>query len=178
MTGWRWNEGNIGAALARNTFDGHLCCLPNCTWTGDEVDLLVVAKCLRVIDVEIKISRADLKADIHKQKWWQSPAWAAKRMGAQAERLEWPRKVWKHYYALPADIWHDDLLEAIPAVSGVLLVKRVPAGGGTGEHVFRVTCARRSKPCRDAARLTAEHVMQLARLTSLRLWDVYKESAA
>jgi hypothetical protein len=181
MTAFAWNEGNIAAALARNTFDGHLCCLPNCTWTGDEVDLLVVSRDLRVIDVEIKISRADLKADMRKDKWWHHCEYATRvTVGPPRPRLrrEWPRKVWKHYYAMPAEIWRDDLRDAIPAVSGVLLVTRVPVGGGSGRHVFRVTCARRSKPCRDASRLTAEHVMQLARLTSLRLWDVYKREAA
>src|SRR3954471_24999853 len=99
MSEFRWNEGNISAALARSTFDGHLCCLPNCTWTGDEIDLLVVSRDLRIIDVEVKISRADLKADIDKQKWWHDPAWGAalRRPGETNTRREWPRRVWKHY---------------------------------------------------------------------------------
>ena len=172
MTAWQWNEGNIAAALARATFDGHLCCLPNCTWTGNEVDLLVVSKCLRVIDVEVKISRADLRADIKKQKWWQTPSWAARRQGEAAERLEWPRKVWKHYYAMPREIWREELVNDIPAVSGVLLVERVEQK--PWPPTTRVECRRRSRPNRDAPRLSAQHLQQVARLTSLRLWDAYK----
>lgn len=180
--GFKWTEANITAALAGNTFAGHLCCLPNTTWTGDsEIDLLVVHRSLRVIDVEIKVSRADLKADIAKDKWWRVPNWEAKtyaRMAGLPEpertRRDWPRKVWKHYYAMPADIWRDDLRDAIPTVSGVLLVKRKPTGGGTGRYIYAVECVRASKPQRDSQVLSAEHVMQLARLTSLRLWEMHK----
>lgn len=183
MSDFKWNEGTITAALARNTFDGHLCCLPNTTWTGAEVDLLVVHRSLRVIDCEVKISRADLKADIHKDKWWRHPGWPerayAKSIGAEQPpslRLEWPDKVWKHYYAMPEEIWRDDLLGAIPQMSGVLLVKRVPQGPNY-PHIYRVRCARPAKPNRDARPLTAAHLMHLARLTSIRLWTS-KECAA
>lgn len=162
------------AALAANTFAGHLCCLPNTTWTGDsEIDLLVVHRSLRVIDVEVKVSRADLKADIAKDKWWHARTWENVKLGTPRTRREWPRKVWKHYYAMPAELWRDDLRDAIPKVSGVLLVKRKPVGGGTGRYIYTVECVRASKPRRDAEVLSAEHVMQLARLTSLRLWERY-----
>ena len=40
--------------------------VPNCYWTGDECDLLVVRNDLRLVDVEVKISRSDLKADAGK----------------------------------------------------------------------------------------------------------------
>jgi len=179
VTDFAWNEGNIAAALARATFEGHLCCLPNCTWTGDEIDLLVVSRCLRIIDVEVKISRADLKADLAKGKWWHNQEylpWRAHGPPAPIRRMEWPRRVWKHYYAMPAAIWKDELLDAIPAVSGVLLLTRVEQK--PWPPATRVECRRRSKPNKDAARLQAEHVMQLARLTSLRLWDVYKQETA
>lgn len=68
-----WSEGKVARILARNTFKNALCVLPNSTWTGDEIDLLVVPPCLRVVDVEIKISRADLKADAKKGRWWRRP---------------------------------------------------------------------------------------------------------
>ena len=60
----RWSENLIAATLARVVFQHkHLVIVPNCSWPGSECDLLVVTPNLRVIDVEIKISRADLKAD-------------------------------------------------------------------------------------------------------------------
>lgn len=166
-----WSEGRIAAALARQTFSGHLCCLPNCTWTGDEIDLLVVAPCLRVIDVEIKISRADLKADKDKDKWWRYPQgyWPRDKRDAMRTPREWPRKVWKHYYAMPAEIWRDDLLDHVQPASGVLLL-HPPRHG----DLVRVQSVKRAQPNRDAVALDASAIMQLARLTSLRMWDAYK----
>lgn len=66
-----WSEHAIARALVRQTFNRkYLVVVPNCNWTGHECDLLVVTENLRIIDVEIKISRADLKADAKKEKWW------------------------------------------------------------------------------------------------------------
>lgn len=170
---FKWCEGTITAALAANTFAGHLCCLPNTTWNGGEIDLLVVARCLRIIDVEVKVSRADLRADIKKDKWWHSLTWEQVRMKAPRVRVEWPRDTWKHYYAMPAEIWRDELLNEIPRVSGVLLVKRRERPQYDLPAIYEVECRRRSKPSRNAKLLTTGEIMQLARLTSLRLWREY-----
>lgn len=54
-----WNANLIAGALARQFFQRkHLVVVPQCNWTGHECDLLVVTTDLRVIDVEIKVSRA------------------------------------------------------------------------------------------------------------------------
>jgi hypothetical protein len=165
----KWSEGRIGRILVRDTFIGDLCVLPNCKWTGDEIDLLVVTMSRRVIDVEIKISRADLKRDGDKEKWWQrSSTWAGTtRVKNPPVLREWPRKVWKHYYAMPAELWRDDLNEHVQPHSGVLLVHDLPIGRSY------VECQKRSKPNRDAETLADEHVVQIARLASLRMWDSY-----
>jgi hypothetical protein len=167
----KWTETKIARVLARRTFESHLCSLPNCTWTGDEIDLLVVTRCLRIIDVEIKISRGDLKADKDKAKWWHQPwgDWVAgKWVSPPRVAKPWPRKVWKHYYAMPEEMWRQDLLDHIQPVSGVLLV----CGQRIGFESVR--CVKRAKPCRDANYLTAAEVVQVARLASLRMWDAYK----
>ncbi|EQD46835.1 hypothetical protein B2A_08707, partial [mine drainage metagenome] len=66
-----WSEQRIAAALARQIFiDDSVVVVPNCNWTGHECDLLIVTRRLRVIDVEIKISRADLRVDACKDKWY------------------------------------------------------------------------------------------------------------
>lgn len=60
----KWTEKTIARALAQQTFNRkYLVVVPNCNWTGYEADILAVTENLRLIDVEIKISRADLKAD-------------------------------------------------------------------------------------------------------------------
>ena len=165
-----WSEGKIGRALARNTFKDCLCALPNCTWTGDEIDLLVVTRNLLAVDVEIKISRADLKADAAKQKWWHTPHnwWRTSQTRPAPEHRDWPRRVWKHYYAMPAAIWKPELLEAIGPASGVLLV--TDRDGRLDVH-----CARRAKPNREHYYLTPADVVAVARLASLRMWDAYAE---
>lgn len=169
----KWTERSVAGVLARNSFDNALCVLPNAgwgAWTG-EVDMLVVPPCMRVIDVEIKVSRADLKVDAKKTKWWRQE-WASE--GPRKTPLEWPKSVWKHYYAVPAEIWKPELLAALPsAASGVLLVHDgdVVRRYGWG----RVSCERRAKPNRDAEPIKAAELRQLARLTSLRMWDAYRE---
>lgn len=191
-----WSETSIARALARQTFNRkYLVVVPNCNWTGHECDLLVVTENLRLIDIEIKISRADLKADAKKEKWWHreylgqwptvtelrhSPDWndlvverVDRRSRYKSTPRDWPRKVWKHYYALPKDIWHPDLLTALPsAQSGVLLLDREgyprPIDDG-----MRVECVRRATPNRDASSIGPAAAVDIARLASLRMWDAF-----
>lgn len=158
-----WSETMIAKSLALHTFERrHLVMLPNCNWTGHECDLLVVTKDLRIIDVEVKISRADLRVDAKKSKWWEQMAW---RNDSSGQRRLWPPKVWKHYYALPNELWRDDLYDAMSPASGVLLLTQ-----GADGHVF-VTCARRAKPDIGAYRVTPEAAIDIARLANLRYWD-------
>lgn len=164
-----WTEGKIARILARNTFKDNLCVLPNCTWTGHEIDLLVVANGRRIVDVEIKISRADLRADKHKSKWWHQPPteWVPdlkRHVRPDKQLREWPHRVWKHYFAMPADIWREELRDDVQPVSGVLLIH---------DGRERVECIKRARPCRDAHVLSDAQVVAIARLASLRMWDAY-----
>ncbi|QDJ57274.1 hypothetical protein [Bordetella hinzii] len=191
-----WSENAIARALARQTFNRkYLVVVPNCTWTGHECDVLVVTEKLRIIDVEIKISRADLKADAKKEKWWHRehlgywPTVSELRHNPRMNDLrlereyrpgrykstpkDWPRKVWKHYYALPKEIWNPDLLAALPsAKSGVLLLDRDGYPRPSGD-VMRVECMRRATPNRDAQPISPAAAVDIARLASLRMWDAY-----
>lgn len=177
---FKWTEKNIAGALATQAQGfarKYLCVVPNCSWTGNECDLLVVTENLRIIDVEIKISRSDLKADAKKDKW---------RHGFDAEldggygnwashtsrKREWPNKVWKHYYAMPADIWDDKLFDAMPTQnSGVILMIQ--------DHgkVYPII-KRMAKPCREAGQISAANAIDIARLASLRMWDAYRKLEA
>lgn len=191
-----WSENSIARALARQTFNRkYLVVVPNCTWTGHECDLLVVTENLRIIDVEIKISRADLKTDAKKEKWWrreylgQWPSVSELRHSKLSNDLmevrrhrksrykstprDWPSKVWKHYYALPKEIWHPDLLAALPSSqSGVLLLDR-DGYPRPASDVMRVECVRRAAPNRDATPISPAAAVDIARLASLRMWDAH-----
>ena len=168
-----WSEQKIAAFMARWTF--HRKCLvvvPNCSWTGHECDVLAITRDLRVIDIEIKISVSDLRADAAKDKWFHSWDWKidgpyTANMMANRRPRRWPRKVWKHYYAVPADIWSPALAVSISRDSGVLLMHHNPAGG-----VF-LKAWRGARPCRDAERIDAEDAVDIARLASLRMWDAF-----
>lgn len=176
-----WNEHTIAGAIARQTLASKCVVLvDNCNWTGHECDVLAVTTDLRIIDVEVKISRADLKADAKKDKWWRrfvsGYETAEARWGTYQKAVytqtpqQWPPKVWKHYYAMPADIWKPELIDCLPSPkSGVLLLKRQAIAAPVVVH-----CARRATPNRDATRLEAAQVMDIARLANLRMWDAYR----
>ena len=169
----RYDERMIGRHLVREIFHAKLVVVPNCSWPGNECDLLAVTMDLRIVDVEIKISRADFKADAGKDKWWHRRPWY---QGAypERERRLWPAKVWKHYYCMPADIWKADLEQfAGSPNSGILLVETYKRGH---TEAMRVKVERRAKPQKDVTRLTAEQVVDLARLANLRMWDAYDET--
>jgi hypothetical protein len=186
MSEMQWNEGLIARAISTQTLARRCVVLvDNCNWTGHECDVLGVTTDLRIIDVEVKISRADLKADAKKDKWWAFLNYTqAKAKGRDVSKWNpWdhrepvmhPRKVWKHYYAMPADIWKPELLACLPSpASGVLLVRH--QRNSTTPIV--VSVERRATPNKDADRLKPEQVMDIARLANLRMWEAYKREQA
>lgn len=172
----KWSEHLIARALALQIFQRkHLVVVDNCNWTGHECDLLVVTNDLRIIDVEVKISRADFKADAKKDKWWHHQPWSswggAERPSPVAR--QWPPKVWKHYYALPKDIWKPELVEFINPNSGILLLRE---GRAISMPVI-VDVERRVRANKDAEKISAAQAVDIARLASLRMWDAYQDVA-
>lgn len=187
-----WSERLIARGIALQTFKRrYLMAVPNCIWTGHECDLLVVTDNLRIIDVEVKISRADLRADAKKEKWWhrEFKGYAEPREEHKDGRLvaiyrdritedtprQWPPKVWKHYYALPKEIWTPELAASLPSpASGILLLDRDGYPRPSGADM-RVDCIRRATPDRDAKPISAAAAVDIARLASLRMWESYQE---
>lgn len=181
-----WTETNIARALALQVFDRkYLVMVPNCNWTGHECDLLAVTPDLRIVDIEVKISRADLKADAKKAKWWHSELKGysepiekyhanghllSRHREALFERTarEWPPKVWKHYYALPVEIWKPELRDSLPSKSSGVIVLFQQNGNVFGR------IERRATPNREAKAIEAADAIDLARLASLRMWNTYK----
>ncbi|EGK71925.1 hypothetical protein METUNv1_01703 [Methyloversatilis universalis FAM5] len=176
----QWSEHSIARAIALQTLARKCVVLvDNCGWTGHECDVLGVTTDLRIIDVEVKISRADLKADAKKDKWWhrQYGAWipGQRRQEVTTTARQHPPKVWKHYYAMPADIWKPDLLDCLPSkASGVLLLSygKDYTDLHHRPHVI-VECIRRATPNKDATRLTPSQAIDIARLANLRMWEAY-----
>lgn len=174
-----WNEGLIARAVALQTLAKKCVVLVDrCNWTGYECDVLAVTNDLRIIDVEVKISRADLKADAKKDKWWHRLTYAEAQqrgvdMWSRGDARQHPPKVWKHYYALPAEIWKPELADCLASeCSGVLLVRE--RRNSTVPVV--VECIRRAMPAKDAYRLTPEQAVDIARLANLRMWEAYRRA--
>lgn len=177
-----WTEHAIARAISLQTLARKCVVLvDNCNWTGYECDVLAVTTDLRIIDVEVKISRADLKADAKKDKWWhrQFGLWNSEKQRYVAPDpipRECPPKVWKHYYALPKEIWKPDLIDCLPSkASGVLLLSHIGEARSIRAPIA-VDCIRRATPNKDAYRLKPEHVMDIARLANLRMWEAYHRS--
>ena len=167
-----WSEGKIARAIALQTLARKCVVLVDrCNWTGHECDVLAVTTDLRLIDVEVKISRADFKADAKKDKWWHRPGGWWRGEQPEPTHRDWPPKVWKHYIAMPAELWDDALFEFMPSpASGLLLVR---------EQRNRVTpiavhCERRAKPNKDAQKLSPAQAVDIARLANLRMWEAYQ----
>lgn len=163
----------ICAVLARRTFAGALCVVDRCTRLGSECDLLVVTTNLRAIDVEVKISRADLKADRKKDKWFDTQGWDLATRSWRKTPRDWPQNVWKHYYVVAAPIWRDELLDHCQPKSGVITVELNPDG-----HLRHINVKRRCTANRADTPLKPEVVVDIARLASLRMWDAYRELGA
>lgn len=167
--GFQWSEGAIARAIALQTLAKKCIVLvDNCNWTGHECDVLAVTTDLRIIDVEIKTTRSDLKADAKKDKWWKRMGWTGMH-GADAPMTH-PRKVWKHYYAMPADIWKPGLLDCLPSTASGVILMRAQHGSHTP---VVASVERRATPNKDAYRLKPTEVADIARLANLRMWEAY-----
>lgn len=160
-----WTESKIIQAISLQTLARKCVVLvDNCNWTGHECDVLAVTNDLRIIDIEVKISRSDLKADYKKDKWWYRH-WRWNQAHGPDMLRDHPPKVWKHYYAMPKEIWKPELLDCLPSKnSGILLL---------WEHCgkIQVSCERRATTNKDAHRLTSQQAIDIARLANLRMWD-------
>jgi hypothetical protein len=168
-----WSERLIASCLGRQFFRSSYCVLvPNCNFTGHECDVLAVAGNGKIVDVEIKIRRADFKADAKKAKWWHRSLSTYDSKTRSYFRNEvprqWPPKVWKHYFVMPASVWSPDLVESLPSPNcGVVTLSEDPRIGLTAN------CVRRAKANRDARAVTTADAIRLARLASLRMLDAF-----
>lgn len=97
-------------ALARYFDPYQQTVVPNCYFAGGEMDLLVVSRAGYLIEVEIKLSRADWKADAGKSKW------------TSAER----RFVSRFYYAVPPELCPAAPPAWVPATAGILHLRDFP----------------------------------------------------
>lgn len=164
----KWTAREIGRQLYIQAFSRrHLIVVPNCLWPGAECDILVVRNDLRLMDVEIKISRQDLKADAGKDKWIDISGYTWDGTRTETPRSH-PRKIWKHYYAMPEVVWKDGMEEFVKPCSGIILMRDHLDHVGLWIH-------RQAKPNKEYEKISAADVCDIARLASDRMWRAQHE---
>lgn len=179
---------DITRCLAASLFKSDLVVVDRCCWPGSECDLLVVTPNLRVIDVEVKISRADLKADRDKSKWFMQPDWLwGKEHGPPMPNnlpRDWPKNIWKHYYAVPASLWRPEFVNLIKPMSGVITVDVARAEAGDRRRQAQAAkppsqwfhkVVRRARPNKANEPIGPKSLRKIAYLASFRLWRSYDD---
>ena len=131
--------------------------VPNVHWGMNmhECDLLIVSKAGYVTEVEIKISRAGLKADAKK---------------SHGHRSNWIKYL---YFAVPdyiiadGNVLKDDVMAMIPERAGIITVRQ-PTG------VYAGRCKRIREPTANKAATTMGDLdrYKVARLGALRIWGL------
>ena len=167
----QYSEFAIARHLAREKFSGMLMVVDNTYHLGDECDLLIVNhRNLHYIDVEIKVSRADLKADRFKDKWRSAARTWPLHSARPVVPLEWPRKVWKHYFCVAEPVWTPELLEHVGPRSGVFTI-RIDEDGRYGGIKVQRKC--QANPAAKPA--TPEEIVKLAFLANVRMHESYRK---
>lgn len=136
----------VAEAVVANLFPipRHLC-VANVSWSllSYEADLLCMTQSGYLIEVEVKISLADLKRDAGKRKW---------------ESRDFRERVSRFYYAMPEALWEKpSTREHVRPGAGVIVV---------GEKARIEVEAERT----SARPLSAKDQFDLARVGSYRAW--------
>lgn len=130
--------------------------VPNISWGMNihECDLLVVSKSGYATEVEIKISKADLKKD-------------ALKKHNHEDRLNRIRRL---YFAIPESL--RDCIEFIPERAGILILSR---GVSFGEDYLYCKVFREARVNNSCRKFTEEERFNVARLGCMRIWGLKRK---
>ncbi len=135
----------IESVIARY-FDSRRCVIVSNVWWGlglnHECDLFVLTKSCWAYEVEIKISKSDLKADLKK------------KFGHVSSLIR------KLYFAIPGKL--EPCIDLIPARAGILVV-------GSKGDIFKL---REAEVNPHARKLTETESLKLAHLGTMRIWKL------
>jgi hypothetical protein len=127
--------------------------VPNISWGMNihECDLLIVRKSGYGIEVEIKISRADLKKD------------------AEKTHHHNDSRIREFYFAIPDYL--QDSIEFIPKHAGIIVVNRVY---NYGDHVY-CRIIRDAEVNKKCTKFTEAEMFNIARLGTMRIWSLKRK---
>ena len=127
--------------------------IPNVSWgmgLGYEADIIVISKSRYCTEVELKISRADLKRDRNKRKWkLNTPRWSEERYDI----------IRRQFFCIPEVLC--DAIEFIPPQCGIIWVSEIGR-----VHLERAAKTKEARPLTDKEYLHALH------LASMRTWTL------
>lgn len=125
--------------------------VPNVSWGlgfEHELDLAVVSKARYLKEIEIKVSLADLKADMNKKCW----------------HVDKENRIKELWFAVPEEL-QEQALSILPETVGIYVVK--------GKKVREV---REAKAIPKARPLTEKEMEKLYHLLSMRVWAMRKSA--
>jgi hypothetical protein len=126
--------------------------VPNISWGINihECDLLIIRKSGCGIEVEIKISKADLKKD------------GEKRHG----HFDYNNRIKELYFAIPEHL--KDNIDLIPERAGILVLnKRLDYG-----YHIDLRILRKPKSNMKATKFTEKEILKIAHLGTMRIWNL------
>lgn len=132
--------------------------VPNISWglLSHEVDLLIVRKSGVAIEVEIKTSLSDLKADFTKKH-------------KHIERLN---RISYFYYAMPYSVYEKGK-DLIPQNAGIIVCDRIILYNGKED--IRVRMIKDSVKIKGSRSLTSDEQFKVARLGAMRIFSLKKK---
>lgn len=136
-------------ALYRKLFANEKIICPNISWglgLNHECDLFIVDKNNFVTEIEIKISKSDLKKD-----------------GSKGHKHA-SNKIKYLYFAIPKEMDRQDCLELIPDHAGIYVVGKRDSGASITDK------KRAAKPNPNAKQLEPKDVRKLSYLMQFRYW--------
>ena len=132
-------------------FFGYRECIivPNISWGMNlhECDLLIIRKSGYGIEVEIKVSKSDLKAD-------------TKKGHNHIDRLD---RLSELYFAIPD--YMKDCIEYIPERAGILVLIKNDWG-------LNISILRKAQVNKNRRKFTDEEMLKIAHLGTMRIWNL------
>ena len=128
--------------------------VPNVSWGLGlhECDLIIMSKAGYLTEIEIKISRSDLKKDIEK------------RHGHHSNKIKYL------YFAIPKKLEKD--IEFIPNRAGILIVEKRKRDWADNSEYISVSVLRSSEKNKSCRKLLESEQTKLARLGAMRIWGL------
>jgi hypothetical protein len=133
--------------------------VPNVSWGlfSHECDIIVCRPTGYVAEIEIKVSVADMKADLKKQH----------------HHVDRQNRIRELYYAIPKKIY-DKCIQYIPEEAGIIVVEEYYEELLKDDFYF-ATIKRKAKANRFARVLTDKEKLKLAHLGTMRIWNLKRK---